>query len=107
MDPMGHFHAWGFTPSLDLIELYRATWALKAQREGTQKQGNKEDGSKNTKEKREQKRPLNVLLMQVGDIRHVIKTIAQKRRHAATSADNGGDDDDDDFADRPVHVSKR
>eukprot|EP01138_Halocafeteria_seosinensis_P015582 gb/GECG01015901.1/.p1 GENE.gb/GECG01015901.1/~~gb/GECG01015901.1/.p1 ORF type:complete len:746 (+),score=88.37 gb/GECG01015901.1/:1-2238(+) len=105
MDPMGHFHAWGFTPSLDLIELYRATWALKTQRKGTESIDTAKQEDRDAEKEKEEtkkhgaKRPLNVLLMQVGDIRHVLKTIAQKGRHRTLHIS----DDEDDLTDRPIH----
>ena len=68
MDPIGVHHLWGFTPALDLQEVYRAVAP--------------------TGEKGDTNAPLNILLAQTGDIRHVLKTIAQRRRHGQ----------------RPIHV---
>lgn len=62
MQATGAHHFWGFTPPLDCQELHRVV-----------NEGVDEDTTK----------PLTVALVDVGDIRHVLKTVAQRRRHSS------------------------
>lgn len=59
MEVIGVHHFWGFTPSLDLLALYNQV------------------NSKQT----DPEAALVVALIDVGDVRHVLKTIAQRWRH--------------------------
>lgn len=95
---MGHAHFWGFTPSLDVIELHRAAIATDTKPKTEEETSHAECGPVEVSD-HDQTRPLNVLLMQVGDIRHVLKTIAQKRRHTTSHTEDGTN-----YADRPIHV---
>lgn len=61
MQGTGVHHFWGFTPALDCQEVYRTVNGCDS-----------EEGDK----------PLCILLLDVGDIRHVLKTVAQRRRHS-------------------------
>jgi len=59
MEVIGVHHFWGFTPALDLQTVYNQTVG----------QINESDST------------LVIVLVDVGDIRHVLKTVAQRWRH--------------------------
>ena len=61
MDPVGVHSFWGFSPALDLQQLYRTAFGAASWDDAA---------------------PLNILLVQPGDPRSVIKTIAQRFRHS-------------------------
>lgn len=72
MEPWGIHHFWGFSPALDLQQIYRTVY-------GSEIADKDEDA------------PINMLLIEPGDPRHIIKTIAQRFRHS----------------ERPLHVCFR
>ena len=59
MEVIGVHHFWGFTPALDLQTVYNQT----------------------VREADESDSALVIVLVDVGDIRHVLKTVAQRWRH--------------------------
>ena len=68
MEPIGVHSFWGFSPAVDLQQLYRTAF-------GSGAWGS--DGAAAPAE------PLSILLVQPGDPRSVLKTIAQRFRHSA------------------------
>ena len=64
MEPIGVHSFWGFSPAVDLQQLYRTAF------------GSASWGSDGAAE------PLAILLVQPGDPRSVLKTIAQRFRHS-------------------------
>ena len=79
---MGVSSMWGVTPAFDCIDVYNKANGISTTSDSNatltkgQKKKIKEKKKKNATEE-----PLNVLLAQPGDMRHVIKTLAQRRRH--------------------------
>ena len=79
---MGVSSMWGVTPPFDCIDVYNKANGISTTSDSNatltkgQKKKIKEKKKKNATEE-----PLNVLLAQPGDMRHVIKTLAQRRRH--------------------------
>lgn len=65
MDPIGAHHYWGFSPAEDYQQLYRTVM-----------------GASPTTAADSERSPLNILLLQPGDPRSILKTIAQRSRHA-------------------------
>jgi len=61
MDPIGAHHFWGFSPALDLQQIHRTVMG--------------------PSQPAAQAEPLNILLLQPGDPRSIMKTIAQRLRH--------------------------
>jgi dynein assembly factor 3, axonemal len=80
---MGVASMWGVSPAFDCIDVVNKANGISTTKDDTitlskgQKKKIKEKKKKNASEE-----PLNILLAQAGDIRHVIKTLAQRRRHA-------------------------
>jgi hypothetical protein len=66
MDAVGTHQFWGFSPAVDIQQIHRTVWGANDSDEA-----------------------LNILLVQPGDPRHVLKTIAGRFRHST----------------RPLHVS--
>lgn len=65
MDPIGAHHYWGFSPAQDYQQLHRTVM-------GTSAPTSPDD----------ERSPLNILLLQPGDPRSILKTIAQRSRHS-------------------------
>ncbi len=65
MDPIGVHHFWGFSPALDIQQLYRTVFGA------------------SSAECDDAATPLNILLLSPGDPRSIIKTIAQRFRHSS------------------------
>jgi len=62
MEPIGVHSFWGFSPAVDLQQLYRTAFGSASWSDASA--------------------PLNILLVQPGDPRSVLKTIAQRFRHS-------------------------
>ena len=77
MDPIGVHHFYGFSPALDIQQIGRTIFGASCAAGSAAGV----DGSDTS--------PLNILLVQPGDVRSVLKTIAQRFRHCR----------------RPLHVS--
>eukprot|EP00949_MAST-11_sp_MAST-11-sp1_P000034 g34.t1 len=65
MEGLGSHQMWGFSPAFDCVEQYDRCRANPAKK-----------GGKTTA------KPFSVLLSQPSDVRHVLQTLAQRRRHA-------------------------
>jgi hypothetical protein len=81
MDPIGVHHFYGFSPALDIQQLGRTIFGASCAA-GSASSGVNDVSGLDTS-------PLNILLVQPGDVRSVLKTIAQRFRHCR----------------RPLHVS--
>lgn len=76
---MGTVNMWGFSPGFDMLQDAPAVKATKSEvftKPATSGQPAYAAGSKESELK-----PINVLLVGPGDIRHVLVTIAHRRRH--------------------------
>lgn len=69
MEPIGVHSFWGFSPAVDLQQLYRTAFGSASWDSSTSTSG--------------AAAPLAILLVQPSDPRSVIKTIAQRFRHSA------------------------
>ena len=74
------YHPCGVSHSIDCIDVYKTKWYINNYDISTLTKGQKKK-IKEKKKKNATEEPLNVLLAQPGDMRHVIKTLAQRRRH--------------------------
>lgn len=70
---------WGMTPAFDCVDVYDK--ALGIATLPTQTKGQKKKAKKKAEVLVNSDEPINILLAQPGDIRHVLKTLAQRRRH--------------------------
>lgn len=80
MDAIGAHQFWGFSPALDFQQIVRSVFgsdfiAETAHSDGASKPASRDSGAAKPK-------PLCFLLLQPGDPRHIIKTIAQRHRHS-------------------------
>jgi len=71
MDPTGSHNFNGISPSFDAQQIYRTTFGAFSSSSSSSSSTSK---------------PLNILLVQPGDIRHVIKTVAQRLRHSSAAS---------------------
>ena len=76
---MGVHQMWGMTPAFDCVDVYDK--ALGIATLPTQTKGQKKKAKKKAEVLVNSDEPINILLAQPGDIRHVLKTLAQRRRH--------------------------
>ena len=65
LDGIGVHHMWGFSQSFNCQAMYEKACKIAAK-----------NAPQNTA------KPLNILLSQPSDIRHLLKTVAERRRHA-------------------------
>ena len=79
---VGVHQMWGLSPAIDCLEQLRVIHGSNSAGDGASKSD--ETNADSTDE------PINVLLLQPGDVRHVLKTIAQRRAHK--------------YGSRPIHV---
>ena len=73
MDPTGSHNFHGISPSFDAQQIYRTVFGASSSPPSSSSSTLKQQ-------------PLNILLVQPGDIRHVIKTVAQRLRHSSASS---------------------
>ena len=73
MDPTGSHNFHGISPSFDAQQIYRTTFGASS-------------SSPTSTSSSTSSNPLNILLVQPGDIRHVIKTVAQRLRHSSAAS---------------------
>lgn len=73
MDPTGSHNFHGISPSFDAQQIYRTVFGASSSPSSSSSSSLKQQ-------------PLNILLVQPGDIRHVIKTVAQRLRHSSASS---------------------
>jgi dynein assembly factor 3 len=73
---LGTVNMWGFSPAYDAQDVHQSIMKVE-----------KESSSSNQDQEEEtlEKDPLNILLACAGDIRHVLQTIAFRRRHASSN----------------------
>lgn len=80
IESLGVHHFWGFTPAIDLQDIFSS---LDQKLPSVSASHTKEDESKSrSEEPRPELEPIKVLLCNTGDIRHILKTVAQRRRHS-------------------------
>ena len=77
---MGVTAMWGASAAFDCIDVYNKAHGVVTSSTEALSNGQKKK-MKERKKKNATEEPLNILLAQPGDIRHVIKTLAQRRRH--------------------------
>lgn len=73
---IGHHGLWGYSPTFDMQEAFLNTRSKLSVAESSTSSSSSSSG-----EEDDDNRPLNILLVNPGDIRHIISTISRRRRH--------------------------
>lgn len=86
MEPTGAHSYWGFSPAVDLLQVHASalghTCAAIAAAHASRDSSDTKLASSLSEASETSQRPFCALLLSPGDARHVLKTIAQRRRHS-------------------------
>lgn len=96
---LGVHSMWGFSPSMNLLDPYQI-----ARRHNRADEKHAEANDKEEKEENKILMPLNILLVQPSDPRHIIHTIAQRNRKSKKGPPSSSSSPHHDLHDRTINI---
>jgi dynein assembly factor 3 len=95
---IGHHGLWGYSSAFDAQEAWLNSHTRSASSTATAA------GSRQEEDEDDLMKPLNILLVNPGDVRHIITTISRRRRHAHNTRENSNNNNTGEAQTlRPLH----